>query len=214
MHNAKVGRWLYSLAGGQLVKGYPFQTRQGVSVPDAGRRPDWAGLPSARSGSFMRTPGLVPVTAWGGGPACDAVIGELLAVSALVRLRLSGSPALRRSSSLAGPARDRRHRSCRPDGEALAGYLTAGKANLQRGMRAPAGMTPGTGTASCPGMNRETGRLRDAEPRQPRGMESGAARSSTVMLISGSVFIPALGESLVTRGRVPQHTLAHRAAAV
>jgi transposase len=98
--HAKVGRTLYSLAwrligvqldaratastvqffrGGELVKTHPFQAK--------GRRTDWADLPPERIGFFMRTPTWCRTQAAMVGPACDALVGELLAVNALFRLR-------------------------------------------------------------------------------------------------------------------------------
>jgi transposase len=98
--HAKVGRTLYSLpyryagarldaraAGtvveffldGQLVKTHAFQ--------DRGRRTDWADLPEQKVGFFMRTPLWCRSQAALAGPACDALVGELLAVGALFRLR-------------------------------------------------------------------------------------------------------------------------------
>ena len=98
--HAKVGRTLYSLpyrligvrldarataatvqffVDGELVKTHPFQAK--------GRRTDWADLPPERVGFFMRTPAWCRTQAAIVGPACDAVVGELLAVNALFRLR-------------------------------------------------------------------------------------------------------------------------------
>ncbi len=98
--HAKVGRTLYSLPywligqrldaratgtvvefylNGALVKTHPFQPR--------GRRTDWADLPEHKSGFFMRTPAWCQAQAALVGPACDALVGELLTVNALFRLR-------------------------------------------------------------------------------------------------------------------------------
>lgn len=98
--HAKVGRTLYSLpyrligvrldarasaarvqffVGAELVKTHPFQTK--------GRRTDWADLPPERIGFFMRTPAWCRSQAAMVGPGCDALVGELLAVNALFRLR-------------------------------------------------------------------------------------------------------------------------------
>lgn len=98
--HAKVGRTLYSLpwrligtrldarataatvqffVNGELVKTHPFQAK--------GRRTDWADLPPERVGFFMRTPAWCRTQAAMVGPACDALVGELLAVNALFRLR-------------------------------------------------------------------------------------------------------------------------------
>lgn len=98
--HAKVGQTLYSLPyrligqrldaratpaavefylDGQLVKTHPFQGR--------GRRTDWADLPEQKTGFFMRTPAWCRAQAGMVGPACDTLVGELLAVNALFRLR-------------------------------------------------------------------------------------------------------------------------------
>jgi len=98
--HAKVGRTLYSLPyrligarldarataqavefylDGVLVKTHPFQAR--------GRRTDWADLPEHKTGFFMRTPAWCQSQAALVGPACDAVVSELLTVNALFRLR-------------------------------------------------------------------------------------------------------------------------------
>jgi transposase len=98
--HAKVGRTLYSLPyrligqqvdaratgstvefylDGQLVKTHLFQAR--------GRRTDWADLPEHKTGFFMRTPAWCASQAALVGPACQALVGELLSVNALFRLR-------------------------------------------------------------------------------------------------------------------------------
>jgi len=98
--HAKVGRTLYSVpykligqhldaraAGAvvefyldaQLVKTHLFQPR--------GRRTDWADLPEQKAGFFMRTPVWCRSQAALVGPACAALVTELLAVDALFRLR-------------------------------------------------------------------------------------------------------------------------------
>jgi transposase len=98
--HAKVGRTLYSLpfrfigthvdarstaatvqffVNGELVKTHPFQER--------GRRTDWADLPAERVGFYMRNPTWCTTQAALVGPATDALVGELLAVNALFRLR-------------------------------------------------------------------------------------------------------------------------------
>ncbi len=98
--HAKVGRTLYSLPwrligvrldarataatvqfflNGELVKTHPLQA--------TGRRTDWSDLPPERIGFFMRTPAWCRTQAATVGPACDALVGELLAVNALFRLR-------------------------------------------------------------------------------------------------------------------------------
>lgn len=64
---------------GQLVKTHPFQAK--------GRRTDWSDLPEERIGFFMRTPAWCRAQAAVNGPATDALVGELLAVNALFRLR-------------------------------------------------------------------------------------------------------------------------------
>ena len=98
--HAKVGRTLYSLpyrligrhldarataatvqffSDGELVKTHPSQAR--------GRRTDWADLPEQRVGFFMRNPTWCLAQAAMVGEACEALVGELLAVNALFRLR-------------------------------------------------------------------------------------------------------------------------------
>lgn len=98
--HARVGRTLYSLpwrligvhvdarataatvqffVNTELVKTHPFQAR--------GRRTDWADLPPERIGFFMRTPVWCRTQAALVGPATDALVGELLALNALFRLR-------------------------------------------------------------------------------------------------------------------------------
>jgi hypothetical protein len=98
--HAKVGHTLYSLPyrligtrldaratgtavefylDGTLVKTHPFQAR--------GRRTDWADLPEQKVGFFMRTPVWCRGQAALVGPACDTLVGELLSVNALFRLR-------------------------------------------------------------------------------------------------------------------------------
>ena len=63
----------------ELVKTHPFQAQ--------GRRTDWADLPEERVGFFMRTPQWCRAQAAMVGPACQALVGELLSVNALFRLR-------------------------------------------------------------------------------------------------------------------------------
>jgi len=64
---------------GELVKTHLFTPR--------GRRTDWADLPEHKTGFFMRTPVWCQSQAGLVGPACAALVGELLAVNALFRLR-------------------------------------------------------------------------------------------------------------------------------
>ena len=64
---------------GQLVKTHAFQAR--------GRRTDWTNLPEQKVGFFMRTPVWCRSQAALVGPACAALVGELLAINALFRLR-------------------------------------------------------------------------------------------------------------------------------
>jgi len=64
---------------GQLVKTHTFVPR--------GRRTDWADLPEHKTGFFMRTPVWCASQAQLAGPACAALVGELLSVNALFRLR-------------------------------------------------------------------------------------------------------------------------------
>jgi hypothetical protein len=98
--HAKVGRTLYSLPykligrhvdaratnvvvqfylDGELVKTHPFQAR--------GRRTDWADLPEQRVGFFMRNPSWCLIQAGMVGDACETLVGDLLSVNALFRLR-------------------------------------------------------------------------------------------------------------------------------
>jgi hypothetical protein len=64
---------------GELVKTHVFIPR--------GRRTDWADLPEHKAGFFMRTPAWCHAQAGLVGPACATLVGELLAVNALFRLR-------------------------------------------------------------------------------------------------------------------------------
>jgi hypothetical protein len=114
--HAKVGATLYSLPyrliglrldaratatvvefylDGQLVKTHPVQPR--------GRRTDWADLPETRVGFFMRTPDWCRAQAGDVGPACHTLVGELLAVNALFRLRQA--QGVLRLAQRHGPAR-------------------------------------------------------------------------------------------------------------
>jgi hypothetical protein len=98
--HAKVGRTLYSLpykligcrldarsgasvvtfySDGEVVKTHPLQER--------GRRTDWADLPEHRVGFYMRTPVWCRAQAVLVGPATDTLVGELLSVNVLYRLR-------------------------------------------------------------------------------------------------------------------------------
>jgi transposase len=98
--HAKVGATLYSLPyrligqrldaratpatvqfflDGELVKTHPALAK--------GRRTDWADLPEGRAGFFMRNPKWCQAQAGAVGPACAALVEELLAVNALFRLR-------------------------------------------------------------------------------------------------------------------------------
>jgi transposase len=64
---------------GELVKTHVFIPR--------GRRTDWADLPEHKAGFFMRTPAWCHAQAGLVGPGCATLVGELLAVNALFRLR-------------------------------------------------------------------------------------------------------------------------------
>lgn len=64
---------------GELVKTHPYQAH--------GRRTDWADLPEERVGFFMRNPAWCQAQAAMVGPACSAVVEELLSLNALFRLR-------------------------------------------------------------------------------------------------------------------------------
>jgi hypothetical protein len=98
--HAKVGRTLYSLPfrligqrldakatgqlvqffyRGDLVKTHAFQAR--------GRKTDWADLPERRAAFWRHTPLWCRAQAATVGPATDTLVGELLSVNALYRLR-------------------------------------------------------------------------------------------------------------------------------
>jgi len=98
--HVKVGRTLYSVpyrligkeldarataqivqlfCDSEVVKTHAFQAR--------GRRTDWADLPEERRGFYMRTPVWCRAQAVLIGSACDALIGELLSLNVLHRLR-------------------------------------------------------------------------------------------------------------------------------
>ena len=61
---------------------YPY-----TCSPRAGGRTDWADLPEHKAGFFMRTPAWCQAQAGLVGPACATLVGELLSVNALFRLR-------------------------------------------------------------------------------------------------------------------------------
>src|SRR5579859_660893 len=98
--HAKVAKTLYSLpwrhigvrvdaratnervqffVGGELVKTHLFQAK--------GRRTDWADLPEEKVGFFLRTPTWCRAQAAMVGDACEELVGELLSVNVLFRLR-------------------------------------------------------------------------------------------------------------------------------
>jgi hypothetical protein len=64
---------------GELVKTHAFQAR--------GRRTDWADLPEQRAAFWRHTPVWCRAQAATVGPATDTLVGELLSVNALYRLR-------------------------------------------------------------------------------------------------------------------------------
>lgn len=64
---------------GELVKTHAFQAR--------GRKTDFADLPEERIGFYLRTPVWCRAQAAIIGPATDALVGELLSVNVLYRLR-------------------------------------------------------------------------------------------------------------------------------
>jgi transposase len=66
-------------SNGELVKTHVFQAK--------GRRTDWADLPEERVGFYMRTPVWCRAQAVLVGPATDVLVGELLSLNALYRLR-------------------------------------------------------------------------------------------------------------------------------
>jgi transposase len=98
--HAKLGKTLYSLPyrligrhvdaratnlrvqfylDGTLVKTHPFKAR--------GRQTDWGDLPAERVGFFMRNPSWCLAQAAMVGEACQTLVGDLLSVNALFRLR-------------------------------------------------------------------------------------------------------------------------------
>ena len=96
-----VGRTLYSVpyrligkrldarataGAGGVLPGRASWSRPTCSPP-RGRRTDWADLPEHQAGFFMRTPAWCHAQAGMVGPACATLVGELLAVNALFRLR-------------------------------------------------------------------------------------------------------------------------------
>jgi transposase len=64
---------------GEVVKTHPYQAK--------GRRTDWADLPEGRAGFYLRTPVWCRAQALLVGVATEAVIGELLSINVLYRLR-------------------------------------------------------------------------------------------------------------------------------
>jgi transposase len=64
---------------GEVVKTHPYQAR--------GRRTDWADLPEGRAGFYMRTPVWCRAQALLVGAATEALVGELLSINVLYRLR-------------------------------------------------------------------------------------------------------------------------------
>ena len=144
--HAKVGRTLYSVPyrligchldaratnlvvqfylDGQLVKTHPFQAR--------GRRTDWADLPEHRVGFFMRNPSWCLSQAAMVGEACETLVGELLSVNALFRLR-QAQGVLRFGQKYGD---DRLEAACRraidagdPSYKTIKGVLTAGTEGL------------------------------------------------------------------------------------
>lgn len=98
--HVKVGRTLYSVPykligerldarasaqlvqlfrNGEVVKTHPFQAK--------GRRTDWADLPEGRPGFYMRTPVWCRAQALLVGVATETLVGELLSLNVLYRLR-------------------------------------------------------------------------------------------------------------------------------
>ncbi|MHB1446225.1 MAG: IS21 family transposase [Acidimicrobiales bacterium] len=155
----KVGRCLYSVPyrfigrhldaratpekveifdNGALIKTHPAQLK--------GRRTDWIDLPADRIGFFMRTPVWCRAQAVIIGPATDALVGELLAVNVLYRLRQA--QGVLRLAERHGEAR--LEAACRralqagdPSYKTVKGILDAGTEN-----DAAQGVLPGVGAAT------------------------------------------------------------------
>jgi Mu transposase, C-terminal domain/Integrase core domain len=151
--HAKVGRTLYSLPyrligrhldaratavvvqfylDGELVKTHPFQAR--------GRRTDWADLPEHRVGFFMRNPSWCLAQAALVGEACETLVGDLLSVNALFRLR-QAQGVLRFGQKYGD---DRLEAACRraidagdPSYKTVKGILVAGTERLPMQTRLP-----------------------------------------------------------------------------
>jgi hypothetical protein len=98
--HVKVGRALYSVPFGLI--GQHLDARASATTVELfsdgalvkthaavarGRKTDWADLPDAKVGFYMRTPTWCRAQAAMVGPACETLVGELLAVNALFRLR-------------------------------------------------------------------------------------------------------------------------------
>ncbi|MGH9114610.1 MAG: IS21 family transposase, partial [Acidimicrobiales bacterium] len=64
---------------GELVKTHAFQAR--------GRKTDWADLPEGRASFYSHTPVWCRAQAATVGPATDTLVGELLSINVLYRLR-------------------------------------------------------------------------------------------------------------------------------
>ena len=151
--HAKVGRTLYSLPyrligrhvdaratnvavqfylDGELVKTHPFQAR--------GRRTDWGDLPEHRVGFFMRNPSWCLAQAAMVGEACETLVGDLLSVNALFRLR-QAQGVLRFGQKYGD---DRLEAACRraidagdPSYKTVKGILAAGTERLPMQTRLP-----------------------------------------------------------------------------
>jgi hypothetical protein len=78
--------WCVQVAGQRRARPLGGRTVAEVFAPRR-RRTDWADLPEHKAGFFMRTPAWCASQAAIAGPACATVIGELLSVNALFRLR-------------------------------------------------------------------------------------------------------------------------------
>ena len=99
--------------GGELVKSHPRKVR--------GKQTDFADYPPEKIAFHMRTPQWCRKQAAGIGPACEQVIGELLAGNALYRLRAAqGVIGLADKHDPAGsrpPARRRSRPATHPTGQ-------------------------------------------------------------------------------------------------
>ena len=182
--HAKVGATLYSLpyrligvrldarattepvqfySDGELVKTHPFQAR--------GRRTDWADLPEQQGRVLHAHPGLVPRPGGDGRPGLRRVVGELLAVNALFRLR-QAQGVLRLAERYGD---DRLEAACRRAIEAGDPSYRTVKGILAAGTESAAVQPPLPGV-DTPGLAARPGRVRDrgaADERRPPPKPAG-----------------------------------------